>query len=168
MSDIVLQAVPLTRERFMPYGQVIEASTLQGSGMNDARFDRFDDLCDVDIINGEISVSIARSRTASVLPYRIDMVERHPLGSQAFVPLAPGKMIIVVAPPAESVVAADLRAFETNGTQGINYRRGTWHMPLLAFESGQRFLIIDRAGDGPNCDEHSLDESVMLQAPASR
>jgi len=168
VAEIVLQAVPLTRERFMPYGEVIEASTLQGSGMNDARFDRFDDLCDVEIIDGQVSVSIARSRMASVLPYRIDMVERHPLGSQAFVPLEPCKMIIVVAPPAESVVAADLRAFETNGKQGINYRRGTWHMPLIAFESGHRFLIIDRAGDGPNCDEHDLDESVMLQAPASR
>ena len=136
--------------------------------MNDGRFDRFDDLCDVEIIDGQVSVSIARSRTASVLPYRIDMVERHPLGSQALVPLQRCKMIIVVAPPVESVVAADLRAFETNGKQGINYRRGTWHMPAIAFESGQRFLIIDRAGDGPNCDEHDLDESVMLQAPASR
>jgi ureidoglycolate lyase len=163
MSGIILQPMPLTRERFMPYGEVIEASRLRGIGMNNARFDRFDDLCEVDIVDGEISVSIACSRTASVLPCRIDMVERHPLGSQAFVPLSPCKMFIVVAPPAESVEPADLRAFETNGKQGINYRRGTWHMPLVALESGQRYLIIDRKGDGPNCDEHTLDEPVMLQ-----
>jgi len=165
MSGIVLQPAPLTRERFMIYGEVIEASLAHGSVMNDARFDRFDDLCDIDIVDGEVAVSIARSRTASVLPYRIDMVERHPLGSQAFVPLSPCRMIIVVGPPAESVAPEDLRAFETNGRQGINYRRGTWHMPLIALESGQQFLVIDRAGGGANCDQHILDEPVMLQHP---
>ena len=163
MTGIVLHPAPLTRERFMPYGEVIEAVKIRGKRMNDARFDRFDDLCDVDIVDGNVAVSIACSRTASVLPHRIDMVERHPLGSQAFVPLSPCKMIIVVAPPGESVDPEDLRAFETNGKQGINYRRGTWHMPLIAFETGQRFLVIDRAGEGSNCDEHTLDEPIMLQ-----
>jgi ureidoglycolate lyase len=163
MTGIVLHPAPLTRERFMPYGEVIEAVKIRGNRMNDARFDRFDDLCDVDIVDGNVAVSIACSRTASVLPHRIDMVERHPLGSQAFVPLSPCKMIIVVAPPGESVDPEDLRAFETNGKQGINYRRGTWHMPLIAFETGQRFLVIDRAGEGSNCDEHTLDEPIMLQ-----
>ena len=147
----------------MPYGDVIEAAQVQGSVMNDARFDRFDMLCDIDIVDGEVAVSMVRSRTASVLPYRIDMVERHPLGSQAFIPLSPCKMIVVVAPPTESVEPDDLRAFVTNGKQGINYRLGTWHMPLIAFEPGQSFLVIDRAGEGPNCDEHFLDEPVMLQ-----
>ena len=163
MSGIVLRPMPLTAERFMPYGEVIEAAQVQGSVMNDARFDRFDKLCNIDIVDGKVAVSMVRSRTASVLPYRIDMVERHPLGSQAFVPLSPCKMIIVVAPPTESVTPDDLRAFVTNGNQGINYRLGTWHMPLIAFASGQRFLVIDRAGEGPNCDEHFLDEPVMLQ-----
>jgi ureidoglycolate lyase len=53
----------------------------------------------------------------------------------------------------------------TNGRQGVNYLRGTWHMPLIAFEAGQEFLVIDRAGDEPNCDEHVLDESVLLLEP---
>lgn len=165
MTGIVLHPAPLTRERFMLYGEIIEDSLTRGNVMNDARFDRFDDLCDVDIVNGQVSVSIARARTASVLPYRIDMVERHPLGSQAFMPLSPCRMIIVVGPPSESVAPEDLRAFETNGKQGINYRRGTWHMPLIALEPGQRFLVIDRAGEGANCDQHVLDEPVMLQSP---
>lgn len=163
-NDLVLTPVPLTGERFAPFGEVIEVSQLQGSGMNDARFDRFDDLCKIDIVDGVVAVSIAQSRTPSVLPYRIDMVERHPLGSQAFVPLSPCKMIIVVAPPGESVEAAELQAFETNGKQGINYSRGIWHMPLLALTAQQRFLIIDRGGDGPNCDFHELDAPVMLQS----
>jgi ureidoglycolate lyase len=90
------------------------------------------------------------------------MVERHPLGSQAFVPLSPATMVVVVAPPGDAVRASDLRAFVSNGRQGINYHRGTWHMPLIAFEAGQEFLIIDRVGDVPNCDTCSLDASVML------
>lgn len=160
---ITLRPQPLTKERFAPYGDVIESAAGSKAPMNAARFERFDDLCDVDVQgDGRVAVSIARCRVATKLPYRIDMVERHPLGSQAFMPLTPCKLIVVVAPPEASVEAEDLRAFVTNGRQGINYHRGTWHMPLIAFEAGQEFLIIDRAGDVPNCDEHSLDEALLL------
>ena len=160
---ITLQPEPLTKERFAPYGDVIESLVDRKAAMNAERFERFDDLCSIDMKeDGRVAVSIARCRVATSLPYRFDMVERHPLGSQAFVPLTPCKMIVVVAPPEESVAASDLRAFVTNGRQGVNYRRGTWHMPLIAFDAGQEVLIIDRAGDVPNCDEHNLDEAVML------
>lgn len=162
---ITLKPQPLTRERFAPYGDVIESADSDRAAMNAARFERFDDLCGVDMGDGgRVAVSIAKCRVATALPYRIDMVERHPLGSQAFVPLSRATMIVVVAPPRESVETADLEAFVTNGRQGINYRRGTWHMPLIAFESGQEFLIIDRAIGEPNCDEHVLDEPVLLEA----
>jgi len=160
---ITLQPQPLTRERFAPYGDVIESAEIDKAAMNAARFERFDDLCSIDMADGgPVAVSIARCRAATSLPYRIDMVERHPLGSQAFVPLTPARMVVVVAPPEESVEAGDLRAFVTNGRQGINYHRGTWHMPLIAFDTGQEFLIIDRAADQPNCEEHVLDEPIML------
>ena len=153
----------LTSERFAPFGDVIESVVDRTAAMNAERFERFDDLCKLDMADdGRIAVSIARCRVATAMPYRLDMVERHPLGSQAFVPLGPSRMIVVVAPPEESVEASDLCAFVTNGRQGINYHLGTWHMPLIAFESGQEFLIIDRAADQPNCDMHSLDEPVML------
>ena len=160
---ITLVPKPLTSERFAPFGDVIESVVDRTAAMNAERFERFDDLCRLDMSDdGRVAVSIARCRVATALPYRLDMVERHPLGSQAFVPLGPSRMIVVVAPPEESVEASDLCAFATNGRQGINYHRGTWHMPLIAFESGQEFLIIDRAADQPNCDMHSLDEPVML------
>ena len=153
----------LTSERFAPFGDVIESVVDRTAAMNAERFERFDDLCKLDMADdGRIAVSIARCRVATALPYRLDMVERHPLGSQAFVPLGPSRMIVVVAPPEESVEASDLCAFVTNGRQGINYHLGTWHMPLIAFEAGQEFLIIDRAADAPNCDQHSLDETVVL------
>ena len=163
-DTITLKPEPLTRERCAHYGDVIEGAADNPNVMNEARFQRFDDMCDVDLGDGDVSISIARCRAPTVLPLRIDMVERHPLGSQAFVPLKPCRMVVVVAPPGESVDAEDLRAFVTNGRQGINYHRGTWHMPLIAFDVGQDFLIVDRGGEESNCDTHSLDQVVMLEA----
>lgn len=166
MSGPTLKPLPLTRERFLPFGDVIEASGTQRQRMNEARFERFDDLCGVNVgADGRVCISVARCRSATKLPYRFDVVERHPLGSQAFVPLSSLHFVVVVAPPGESVEVGDLRAFVTNGRQGVNYRRSTWHMPLIAFEAGQEFLVIERAGDAPNCDEHTLDESVLLLEP---
>ena len=166
MTAPVLKPLPLTRERFLPFGDVIEASGATRETMNAARFERFADLCAVDPgPEGQVCVSVARCRSATRLPYRFDVVERHPLGSQAFVPLSPLQFVVVVAPPAESVDVGDLQAFVTNGRQGVNYRRGTWHMPLIAFEAGQEFLVIDRSGETPNFDEHTLDESVLLLEP---
>ena len=166
MSDLTLKPLPLTRERFQPFGEVIEARGAQREAMNAARFERFDDLCNVDPgADGRVCISIARCRSATKLPYRFDVVERHALGSQAFVPLARAQFLVVVAPAGESVEPEDLRAFITDGRQGVNYRRGTWHMPLIALETGQEFLVIDRAGGAPNCDEHTLDDSVLLLEP---
>ena len=163
MIVITLQPELLTRERFAPYGDVIEATADRATAMNDQRFDLFDDLCRVETdARGRIAISIARCRVATSLPYRFEMVERHPNGSQAFVPLSACRFVVVVAPPEAGVEASDLRAFVTNGRQGINYHRGTWHMPLIAFEAGQEFLVIDRAGASPNCDEHWLDEAVTV------
>jgi ureidoglycolate lyase len=162
---ISLRPEVLTRERFGPYGDVIETSRESSEAMNDARFERFDDLCRIDLIDdGQVAVSIARCRTPTSLPLRLDRVERHPLGSQAFIPLTRCKMVIVVAPPEATVDASALRAFVTNGKQGINYHRGTWHMPLIAFEAGQEYLIIDRGGEDPNCDMHTLDDAILLEA----
>ncbi len=163
---ITLNPEPLTQESFAAYGDVIESSEQPVAAMNAERFERFDDLCSVEANDGHVAVSIARCRSATTLPYSFDMIERHPDGSQAFVPLTPCRMIVVVAPPGENVNIVDLRAFVSDGRQGINYHRGTWHMPLIAFDPGQEFLIIDRAGDTPNCDLHYLEESITLQDEA--
>lgn len=160
---IELEARPLTRERFAPYGDVVGVDAERKAAMNHGRFERFDDLSRIDLPDaGTASLSIARCRVPTALPYRIEMVERHPRGSQAFIPLTPCRLIVVVAPPGPDVEAADLRAFVSNGRQGVNYRCGTWHMPLIAFDAGQEYLIVERADDGPNCDEHWLDEAVLL------
>ena len=163
MSD-TLHALPITAERFAPFGEVIAAFPERRAPMNAARFERFDRLAAVDVDNddeGHAAISIARSRSATALPYCFDRVERHPLGSQAFIPLTPFRFVVVVAAAGETVERDDLNAFVTNGHQGVSYRRGVWHMPLIALEAGQEFLVVDRAGPG-NCEERVLDRPVTL------
>lgn len=164
MSEILITPAPLSREGFAPYGDVIATAASGAMPMNRARFDRFDGLATVDCDpsgGGEMKISMIRSRAPTRLPFRIDLVERHPLGSQAFIPLDGIKFIVVVAMPGESVEAEDLRAFVTNGSQGVNYHRCTWHMPLIATESGREFVVIDRAG-ADNLEERYFDRSVLL------
>ena len=162
---LTLTAKPLTAAEFAPYGDVIETSDAACEAMNSARFDRFNDLADVQIdSSGRPAISIARCRTPTALPYVVDMLERHPRGSQAFVPLTPFRFIVAVAPAAAAVTASDVVAFVTDGRQGVNYRRGVWHMPMIATREGQAFLIVDRGGAGANCDEHFLEEALLLQA----
>jgi len=160
--------VPLTAERFAPYGDVIAPTIAAAQAMNDGRFERFADLARVDFDaanNGHVALSIARSRNPTTFPYRFDLVERHPQGSQAFVPLGAFAFVVVVAPPGESVARQDLRAFVTNGNQGINYHRGTWHLPLIAMAERQAFLVIDRAPADGNCEERVFEQPVVLDAP---
>jgi ureidoglycolate lyase len=168
MKGITLRPLPLTAERFAPFGDVIAAAAGAKAAMNEARFERFNDLARVDVgaeSGGRINLSIVRCRASTALPYRFDTIERHPKGSQAFIPLAPFSFIVVVAPAAESAEADDLCAFVSNGRQGINYRKGVWHMPLIGLEAGHEFLVVDRLGQGDNCDECVLPEPVTLLAP---
>ncbi len=160
-----LTALPLTLEGFAPYGDVLETLADNRQPMNNARFERYCDLANVDVgseSGGRTSISIARSRAATELPYRVDMLERHPDGSQAFMPLANFQFVVVVAPAGESVDLQELAAFVSNGRQGINYHRGVWHMPMAAMKKGEEFLIIDRAGDGDNCDEFYPGKTIMV------
>ncbi len=167
MTESVIRPVPITTERFAQYGDVIHASTAAKAVMNNARFERFHDLAKIDVesAGGRTAISIARCKVATTFPHRFDMVERHPLGSQAFIPLSPFSFIVVVAPAGEAVDAADLCAFVTNGRQGINYHKGVWHMPMIAMEAGQEFLIVDRLPARDNCEEFILGDLLTLEAP---
>lgn len=167
---------PLTVAAFEQFGAVIELSKdtdRQTQAMNDARFRRFDSLATTDIDPGSNAIiSIAECLQASTLPYDITLLERHPRGTQAFIPLQGQPMIIVVAEPGTAPgaepSAEQLRGFFSNGKQGIQYHRGTWHMPLIGFTPGQNFLIVDSNDKQPNCDEIVLSEPVTIPATAQR
>ncbi len=163
---MILKPLPLTTDRFSEFGDVVEAAAESRAPMNSDRFERFANLAEIEFeagSDGRPAVSIARCRTATSLPVRIDMLERHPLGSQLFMPLSPFQFYVVVAPAEEGIRADEIQAFVTNGKQGVNYQRGVWHMPMIALQAGHEFLIVDRAGAGANCDEHYLSAPLTLQ-----
>lgn len=156
---------PLTAAVFAAFGDVIECQADKAAdAMNEARFARYDNLAQVDHDAGAPAIiSIAECQVPSSLPYEITLLERHPHASQAFIPLAPFRFVVVVAPAGAAPEGADLRAFISNGAQGINYHRGTWHMPLIAFETGHRFVVVDADERRPNCDEITLSKPVWLE-----
>lgn len=158
-----LTAKPLTRKGFAPFGDVIETTAATKNPMNDGRFERYESLATVDIATPDnAKIDIVRCLQPTALPYRLEVMERHPLGSQAFIPLTAFVFVVVVAPAAAELDPDAIQAFVSNGRQGINYHRGTWHMPMIATEAGQSFLVIDRAGAGSNCDMVQLAEPLML------
>jgi ureidoglycolate lyase len=163
VSALTLKAEPLTAEAFAPFGEVIEAGAGQRLLINDGTTERFNDLAaiDVDTQGGRPIVNIFRAKPRA-LPMPVLLVERHPLGSQTFVPLGPAPFLVLVAPPGETVTPADLRAFKTAPHQGVNYRRGTWHHPLIAHETVSEFLVIDRGGPGENCDEVRFEDAEII------
>jgi ureidoglycolate lyase len=163
MAARTIRPEPLTPEAFAPFGEVIAAGAGERLLINDGTTERFNDLAEIDVSTqgGRPIINIFRAQPRT-LPLSIRMVERHPLGSQTFVPLGPAPFLVLVAPPCDTVTPADLRAFRTTPGQGVNYRRGTWHHPLIALIEFSDFLVIDRAGTGENCDEVRFDEADIL------
>lgn len=160
---IELRPEPLTREAFAPYGDVIETEGARHFPINAGTIERYHNLAEVVLDDqGRPLISIATCNRTTELPYRVPLVERHGLGSQAFIPLNETPMVVVVAPPGDTVDPASLRAFVSNGLQGVNYHPGVWHMPLITADPEQRFIVVDRGGPGDNCDELPLAEEVLL------
>lgn len=162
-APLTLRIEALTREAFAAFGDVIEADgAARAFAINAGTTQRFDDLAAIDTARegGRTIVSLFRAQPRT-LPFLVTMLERHPLGSQAFVPLQRQPYLIVVA----SDPSTPPRAFLARDGQGINYRAGTWHHPLLALETVSDFLVIDRGGPGANCDEAALPQhyTVSLQ-----
>lgn len=145
---------PLTKAAFAPFGDVIETDGAITRIINEGFAHRRHDLACIDVTEGEgracLSIFEATRRT---YPLLIDMVERHPLASQAFYPLSPDDWLVVVAEGGEAPDPRTLRCFRASGRQGVNYARGVWHFPVLTLAPSQRFLVVDREGPGANCDE---------------
>jgi ureidoglycolate lyase len=165
MSRLVVSILALTPEAFAPYGDVIQIGGSQHYTINNGYAERYHDLAAVDVMEqgGRPLISIFHA-TPRALPVRIQVMERHPMSSQAFFPLSTIPFLVVVAAPGDDLSAESLRAFITDGRQGINYRRGVWHHALLALETACDFLVVDRGGPGKDCDEVSLGErEIVLQ-----
>jgi len=169
MSDIKITAVPLTKEDFAPYGDVIEIEGAKHFPINDGNVERFHDLASVmiDVENGgKAIVSIFKANGVTPTPPQVKLVERHPVGSQAFIPMHSDPMLVVVARAGEDVDPTSLRAFISNGRQGVNYHSGVWHMPLVTTQVGQQALVVDRNGPGENCDELYFEgDSIFVDVP---
>lgn len=155
---------PLTSESFAEFGDVIETEGKPNFLINDGSTIRYHDLAKIDVgEEGRALVNIFRA-TPLDYPLNVKMVERHPVGSQAFVPLSGRSYLVLVGPKGESVKPGLLRAFLASGRQGVNYHPGTWHHPILALNQVSDFLVIDRGGEGSNCDEFFFEgEKIWLR-----
>lgn len=156
-----LSLEPLTADAFAPFGEVIEpAAAKQVYAINEGTAQRFHDLVTLDCGSegGRVIVSLFRAAPRE-LPFSVRLLERHPLGSQAFLPLDPATRYLVVV---ASDPSATPRAFLADAGRGINLQRGTWHHPLIALDTGADFLVLDRGGPGANCDEVTLPTAWSL------
>ncbi|WP_315928460.1 ureidoglycolate lyase [Mesorhizobium sp. SP-1A] len=170
MGNHLIPVQPLTREAFAPHGDVIEANGADSfltNGGDARRFHRLG-VADCGADGGRTLLSIFRVLHIG-LPPRILMMERHPLSSQAFVPLAGQRFVVLVAAAGTRPRPGDLRAFVTDGRQGVNYHRATWHHPLIALDAGD-FLVVDRDGPGPDFnqdyEEVFLNGDIFIDAGA--
>ena len=156
---IELVPEPLSREGFSAFGTVIEAENADHYLINQGTTTRFHALATADSgANGRAILSVFRS-TRRPGPIDITMLERHPLGTQAFMPLSADDWLIVVA---ERAQATALRCFLATGAQGVQYNIDTWHHPLLILAAEQDFLVVDRDGPGNNLEEVELDTTARI------
>jgi len=158
-----LQIEPLTKEAFAPFGDVIETDGSAHFMINNGSTRRYHQLATVQTAAPEDKAIISIfSAEALPMPLTVRMLERHPLGSQAFIPLLGNPFLIVVAPVGDAPQSELVRVFRSNGRQGVNYHRGVWHHPVLTIEKRDDFLVVDRSGSGNNCDEHFFNEDEQL------
>lgn len=158
-----IEARALTADAFRPFGEVIEADNASEIRLiNNGTTTRFHDIAPVDVASagGHALISIFRGKPFE-MPVRIEMLERHPLGSQAFMPVEGSPFLVVVAPDLDGAPGEPV-AFLASGRQGVSYHRGTWHHPLLALEEPSDFLVVDRGGPGSNLVEFMLPEPVLV------
>ncbi len=159
----LLTPVSLTSAAFAPYGQVLDLRQADQIPINQGLTTRFNDLADV-ALHGEGArtlINVFRSTPVS-LPHRVEIMERHPLGSQAFFPLSGARFLVLVAPTGDAVLAEQLELFISDGQQGVSFAPNTWHHYQLALDQPSDFLVIDRGGPGENLEEIALSGAAEI------
>jgi ureidoglycolate lyase len=154
---LALPVAPLTKAGFAPFGEVVETDDVKPRLINEGFARRYDDLAAIDVASegGDVNISLFFG-AARPAPIIIKLMERHPLGSQLFIPLNDTPWLVVVC--ADPCILSSYRAFAVSGRQGVNYARNCWHHPLLVVVGPSPFLVVDRKGEGTNLEESWLDE----------
>ena len=151
---------PLSATAFAPFGDVLEASGSPDKLINQGLCGRYHDLAKLDFSSGQAGISVF-SAQARALPFTLDMMERHPEGSQAFVPMQGNPFLVVVAPDQGGAPGAPL-AFLAQPGQGVNFHRNVWHGVLCPLNGPGLFAVIDRIGDGANLEEHWFETPMVV------
>ncbi|WP_180898507.1 ureidoglycolate lyase [Martelella soudanensis] len=153
----------LTPEAFAPFGAVIAPDPATARLINGGTTTRFHELARVEAL-GEgacVIISIFRGEPRR-FPYQVDMMERHPLGSQSFSPLSSRPFLVVVAEDDNGAPSAP-RVFFAESGQGVNYDANVWHHPLMTLGEASDFLVVDRAGPGDNLEEYRYREPFIIE-----
>lgn len=156
--------LPLTQADFAPFGDVLTLKDSPDKIINQGMCGRHHDLATLDFTDGRAGISLFNATPRS-LPYTVDMVERHPDGSQAFIPLNFAPFLVIVAADLDGVPDTPL-AFLTSPGQGINFYRNTWHGVLTPLSDPGLFAVIDRIGGGDNLEEFWFDAPFTVRAPS--
>ena len=158
MTEIATQ--PMSPEGFAPYGDLLEASGEPDRVINQGFCGRWHDRAEMDFADGRVGISIFRAEPRA-LPYRLEMMERHPEGSQAFLPMTEHPFLVIVAADKGGAPGRP-RAFLTAKGQGVNFRRNVWHGVLTPLHAPGLFAVVDRIGEGANLEEHWFDEPFTI------
>ena len=151
---------PMTADAFAPFGDLLEAKGTPDKIINQGLCGRFHDRARMDFSDGRAGISIFHAEKRD-LPLKLDLVERHPDGSQAFVPMSHQPFLVVVAED-QNGTPQSIRAFLTEAGQAINIHRGVWHGVLTPLYDPGLFAVIDRIGEGPNLEEYWLPDEVII------
>jgi len=147
---ITINPKPITKENFSKFGDMITTANIKPIEINEGYARRFDGIANLNTSkdNGETIISIFSALKRS-FPMKINMMEKHPLGSQAFIPMKQTTFLVLVAPEGNKPDLNKIEAFIIPPEIGVNYNPGTWHFPLIATED-MNFLVVDRKGSGDN------------------
>ena len=163
MTEKIIIPIPITKENFAKYGDMISTKDIKPLEINNGYAKRYDGVANLNTSsdNGETTISIFSALKRN-FPMKIDMMEKHPLGSQAFIPMKETTFLVFVAPKEEKPDLNKIEAFIIPPGIGVNYKPGTWHFPLISTED-MNFLVVDRKGSGDNLVIENLDkENITL------
>jgi ureidoglycolate lyase len=160
-----LDILPLTKSSFSPYGDVIEADPASMRLINGGTTERFHGLATAEAEGGgaRVIISLFRGQPRS-FPYAVEMMERHPFGSQSFSPLS-GRPFLVIVSPDDGGKPGRPQVFLARGDQGVNYRKNVWHHPLMSLDAASDFLVVDRDGPADNLQEFFFETPFFIGAP---